>query len=228
MANKWDLTSGINSNSNYSPPRQNLKLRQVAGPTLTIVTRTEAKNYLKAGSDTVDDSLIDDLIKAATSIIERECGGVSICEQSWTQYQKGGVETIELLRQPVIGVPTVSYYENFEDATPVNITYSSYFRVIENELHHVDGYFEQGRDGDGYTITFKAGLFTASTYTSSDKQELQVFKTAICRTIAYLYEYREEYLTMVKVGEWSVTYDNQLPIGIKTLVMPYHTGRGLI
>lgn len=224
----WYISSGNNSNLSYTPPLQNVKLKQTAGPTLTIVSRTEAKNYCKMGSDTTDDSLFDDLIKSATSIIERECGGLAICEQTWKQYQKGGIETIELLRQPVIGVPTVSYYEDFDDTVPVNITYSSYCRIVDNTLYHVDGFFNEGRDGDGYTITFKTGLFTSSTYTSSDLQELQVLKIAICRTIAFLYENREEYLTKINEGEWSVSYDGELPIGIKTLIMPIHTGKGLI
>ena len=228
MSNKWDLTSGYGSSSSYKSPKQNTRLVQVSGPTVSIVTRSEAKNYLKMGSDTTDDNLIDDLIKAAITVIERECGGLAICDQTWKQYCKGGVETIELLRQPVLGVPTVSYYEDFDTVTATNITYSTYFRVVENELHHVDGFFEQGRDGDGYTITFKTGLFTASDYTSSSRQELQVLKTAICRTIAFLYENREEYVTRVSEGNWSVSYDGNLPIGIKALIMPLHTGKGLI
>lgn len=222
---KWDVMHG---NSTYKNKNQNIRLVQVSGPTLSIVTRSEAKNYIKMCSDTTDDTFIDDLIKASTSIIERELGGLAICEQTYKQYQKGCVETIELLRQPIIGIPTVSYYEDFEDTVAINITYSSYFRVVENELHHVDGYFEEGRDGDGYTITFKCGLFTTSTYTSSDRQELQVLKTAICRMVAYLYENREEYVNNISEGNWKVTYDGNLPIGIKTLIMPFHTGKGLI
>jgi uncharacterized phiE125 gp8 family phage protein len=224
----WNLKSGSVDNLSYSTPRQNIKLVRVTAPTLSIVSRTEAKNYLKIGSDTTDDSLVDDLIKASTSIIERECGGIAICEQTWKQYQKGGVETIELMRQPVIGTPTVSDYEDFDTVTATNITVTSYFRTIENELVHVDGFFEEGRDLDGYTITYKAGKYTASSYTSSDDPDLGVLKTAILRTMAWLYEQREEHVTKIGEDNWNVTYDGNLPMGIKRLIMPMHTGKGLI
>jgi uncharacterized phiE125 gp8 family phage protein len=229
LASKWELTSGnYDYESNYKEPIQDIKLVQVSGPTVSILTRSEVKNYLKIGSDTTDDDLVDELIKVGTSVIERELGGISICDQTWKQYQKGGVEQIELLRTPVIGVPTVSYYEDFDTVTATNITYTSHFRVVENRLVHVDGLFEQGRDLDGYVITFKAGLFTASDYTSSDRQELQVFKNAINRTIAYFYENREEYITEVTEGEWQVSYSGELPTGIKRLIMPFNSGMNLI
>lgn len=229
MANKWELTSGnYDYSGKYKTPIQNLKLVQVSGPTVAILTRSEVKNYLKIGSDTADDNLIDDLIKGCTSVIERELGGVAICQQTWKQYQKGGLEVIELKRTPVIGVPSVSYYDDFDTVTATNITYTDYFRVVENNLVHVDGFFEQGRDLDGYVITFQAGLFTASDYTSSSRQELQAFKTAINRLIAIMYENREEYMMEVQEGEWKVSYNKELPLGVKNLIMPFHSGMGLI
>ena len=132
-----------------------------------------------------------------------------------------------MLRQPVIGTPTVTFYEDF-DSTGANITYSSYFRVVDNELFHADGVFEEGRDGDGYTIRFVAGKFTASNYTSSDDPELHTLKTAVLRTIAWLYEQREESVTDISEGNWKVSYSGELPMGIKRLVMPFHVGKGLI
>ena len=225
--NKWELTSGIGS-SKFKPQQQKIKLVQQSGNTFSIVTRSEAKNYLKIGSDTTDDNFVDDLIKSSEAVIEKELGGICICQKTFKQYQQGGIETIELKRTPAIGVPTVSYYENFDTITATNITYSDYFRVVENILIHADGFFESGRDLDGYVITFQAGLFTASNYTSSDRQELVVFKTAILRTIATLYENREEYTTEVQEGKWQVSYEYELPIAIKRLVMPFHSGMGLI
>ena len=223
----WNIKSGFGSLPNKNII-QNVKVTQVSGPTISIVTRSEVKNYLKLGSDTTDDNLLDDLAKTATGIIERELGGIAICEQTWKQYQQGGCETIKLMRGPVIGVPTVSYYEDFDTVTATNITYTSYCRVIDNEITHVDGYFEEGREGDGYTITYKAGMFTASDYTNSSKQELQAFKTAILRTIAYLYENREEHVVAVSEGNWKVTYSGDLPEGVRRIIMPFHSGEGLI
>ena len=95
-------------------------------------------------------------------------------------------------------------------------------------MYHIDGYFEQGRKGDGYTIQYDAGYFTASNYTNSTDPALNVFKTAILRTVAWLYEQREEHVVSMKEGQWSVSYAGELPNGIKRLVMPYHTGKNII
>jgi uncharacterized phiE125 gp8 family phage protein len=224
----WYLKSGYGTskNDNY----QYIKTELVTAPTLTIVTKTEAKNYLKLGTDTTDDTLIEDLIKACQIKIEQELGGVSLVTQTWKQTQKGGCKNIKLSRQPVIGVPTVSYYEEFDTVTATNITYSSYFRVVQpNELHHIDGYFEEGRDGDGYSITYQTGMFTASNYTNSSDQRLYVFKDALLRMVAYLYDNRQDYVTSVNEGAWSVSFAKDgLPFSVKELLMPYHTGNGLI
>jgi len=230
MSNNWNRRSGVSDpyQTITQKPYQDIKLKVTSAPTLTLVSKTETKNYLKMSSDTTDDDIVEDLISASQGIIERELGGLSLVPTGITQYQRGGVETIELMRVPVIGTPTVSYYENFETVTATNITATTHYRVVQNELYNVNGYWEEGRNGDGYTIQYEAGYFTASNYTSSTDLALNVFKTAILRTVAWLYEQREEGITNIKEGEWSVTYDKELPSGIKRLIMPYHTGKGLI
>lgn len=226
----WNLRSG--SKDIYDDERYNIlqvpKMVLKTPPTQTLVSKAEAKNYLKLSSDTTDDTFVEQLIDSATAMIERELGGIALYHQTWTQYQQGGCETIELMRSPVIGVPTVSYYESFDTVTATNITYTSHFRTLEDELYHADGYFDAGREGDGYKIEYDVGMFTASNYTSSSDPRLDTFKTAICRTIAYLYENREEHIDSISEGNWKVTYDKQLPQGIKRLIMPFHSGRGLI
>jgi uncharacterized phiE125 gp8 family phage protein len=222
---KWDsMHYGSSSNAEI----QDIKTIQTAGPTLSILTTNEVKNYLKLSSDTTDNDLVEQLTKAATAIVERECGGLAICQQTWEQKQQGNCKTIKLMRQPIIGTPSVSYYEDFTDTTATNITYSEYFRIVGNELYHLDDYWERGRDGDGYTITYNAGMFTADNYTDSTDQRLQTMKSIICRIVAYLYENREEYAKSISEGTWKVDYSGELPNGIKILIMPFHTGEGLI
>jgi hypothetical protein len=231
----WYLKSEYGNNYNTNEV-QDIKTQMVTAPTLSIVSLAEARNYLKSVSGvTTDDDLITSLIKASTGKIEQELGGVAICHQTWKQTQQGGCNTIKLLRQPVIGVPTVSYYESFSTVTATNITYSDNFRVVSpNKLHHKDGMFVKGRDGDGYEITFECGLFTTASYTtSSNDPKLYAFKTAILRTVAWAYEQREEFVSSYGEGEWNVSYNQQilgkhLPFGIKGLIMPYHSGEGLI
>lgn len=230
----WNLKSGYKSDYNINIIQCPVS-ELVTATTLSLVTVGETKNYLKVESDvTLDDDLIDMFIKGATGKIEQELGGVAICRQTWKQMQKGGCKTIELLRQPIIGVPTVSYYEEFDTVTATNVTYSSYFRVVQpNTLHHIDGHFQQGRNGDGYEITYECGIFDADSYISSNDPRLHAFKTAILRTVAWLNEQREEFVSSYGEGEWNVSYNQQilgkhLPFGIKHLIMPFHSGNGLI
>lgn len=224
----WESKSGISDPySSNSVSNQDIKLKITTAPTLTLISKAEAKNYLKLSSDTTDDDLVEDLISASQGILERELGGLALVTTGFTQYQKGGCDTIELMREPIIGTPTMSYYEDFTTVTATSLTASS-IRAVQNELYHVDGYFDAGRDGDGYVIQYDAGYFTASNYTTSTDPALNVFKTAILRTVAWLYEQREEHITSMNEGEWSVSYSGELPNGIKRLVMPYHCGRGMI
>lgn len=208
---------------------QDIKEELVTAPTQTILSRAEAKNYIKASSDTTDDSLVDQLIVASTDAIENYLGGLKMYQQTWKQYQQGGCDTIQLMKSPIIGVPTVSYYSDFDTVTATNITYTTYFRAVVDELYHSDGYWDAGREGDGYIIQYDVGIFTASNYTSSNDPRLNTFKTAIGRTLAFLYENREEYITQVSEGNWKVTYDvDKLPVGVTSLLMPYDTGRNIL
>lgn len=228
LSNAWDLKSGVSQGSAALNTPQNIKVELVTAPTLSIVTKAEMKNYLKLGSDTTDDTLVEDIISASIGIIEKECGGIAICQQTWKQYQKGGIETIRLQREPLIGVPTVSYYQDFDTVTATNITYTTYVRAVQNELFHADGFFEEGRDGDGYVITYDVGMYTSSTYTASNDPKLKELKAAVMRIGAWLYEQREEGVSDITENNWKVTYDGELSSGIKRILMPLHTARGII
>ena len=225
--NSWDLKSGVSGFVDANNVTQNIKLKVTSAPTLSLVSKAEAKNYMKLSSDTTDDDLVDMLISASHGIIERELGGIALVQTGFTQYQEGGCETIELMREPIIGTPTVSYYNDFDTVTATSLTAST-VRTVENELYHIDGYFEVGRKGDGYTIQYDAGYFTADNYTSSNDNSLADFKTAILRTFGWLYEQREEHVERYGEDNWNVSYSGELPNGIKRLIMPYHTSKGLI
>ena len=232
--NDWDRRSGVydpySQGYDYPEYHQDIKTELVTGPTQTILSVTEAKNELKASTGvTTDDDLIESAIKCATGIIEEELGGISIYTQSWKQYQQGGCDVIELERYPIIGTPTVSYYSKFNTVTATNITATTHFRAVQNDLHHVDGYWDYGRAGDGYTIEYDSGAFTASNFTTSNDPKLHVFKKAIARTVAWLYEQREEGVTKVVEENWEVEYvKGDLPEGIRRLIMPYCRGGNLI
>jgi hypothetical protein len=205
------------------------ELTLVNSPTLSLVTSSEVKNYLKLSSDNTDDTLIEILIKTATTIIEKELGNIAICTQSWEQIQDGE-EEIKLLYQPIVGTPTVTYYSDFADVTGTTLTANSDYRVISpNILIHSDGYFKDGLSKNSYKITFDCGLFNSSNYTNTTNQKVNVLKTAIFRTISWLYENREDNIKSVNEGNLITTFDfEELPQTIKRLIMPFHSGEGLI
>lgn len=231
MTTAWDRRSGVydSSTADYTFEEQDITLEVSSAPTQSIVSKAEAKNFLKIDSDiTADDDLINSMIVGASGILERELGGLALYEQTITQKQQGNCEHIRLMRTPVIGTPTVSYYEDFDTVTATNVTVTTYFRQIGDKLIHADGYFERGRDGDGYTVTYKAGLFTASNYTSSQDVRLGAFKNAMLRIIARMYEQREQGTTTIGEGNWSISYDDETMYDVRKLIMPFHTGRGIL
>lgn len=202
---------------------QNINLTQTSESTATIVSTTEMKNYLKVDYDT-DDDLIDILLLSSQKIIEQQLN-MPVVECDYTQTQQGNCEYIDLLKMPVNGVPTVSYYESFDTVTATNITYSDYFRVVNNRLYHVDSWWNEGRQGDGYTINFKAGMYTTATYTGASVG----LKEVSMRLTAYMYENREEGTSNIKENNWQVNYDwSKDPVGVKYLLMAYHKGYGII
>ena len=74
----WDCKSGITdpySQNNSSNAYQDIKLVLKTGPTQSIVSKAEAKNYLKMSSDTTDDDFVEGLISATTAVIGDAVGG---------------------------------------------------------------------------------------------------------------------------------------------------------
>jgi len=154
---------------------QDITLEQTSPPTLTLVTLAEMKNYLKIGTDTTDNNLITDLIKSAHSIIENQIHKC-IFMQSWKQMQQGGINRIKLLKCPVQGNPTVTIYEEWDSAGEELTTDD--FRIVGNELIHVNGWFDEYREMDGYTIEYDAGMFTSNDYSGDVVQGTATIGTA--------------------------------------------------
>lgn len=209
-----------------SEKQQCIKIELKSAPTLSIVTLGEAKNYLKIDSNiTEDDGLISDILTACTAFIEHQTN-LCICQQEYIQYQEGGCKEIELVKFPLSGIPAVEYFGTFEATQSVNITVSDYFRIVGNTLYHIDGSWVRGRKGDGYKITYSAGLFNSSSYTSSNRPELKQFKTALLRLAAWAYENREEYSSEISELDFSQKYSKSLdnPTGITNFLKPLNNG----
>jgi uncharacterized phiE125 gp8 family phage protein len=191
-------------------------------PTNEPVTLTEAKNYLKVDY-TTDDNLISALIFTARKQIENELGGLAIVKRSFTQKQTGGLKEIELMRQPVNSITSITFYNEF-DSTGELIANTEYRNVNQN-IYHKNGFFITGRDADGYVIIFNAGLVDDTVNSASNCPSS--IKTAILRVLSYLYENRQDFSTNYSEGGWSISYDKKLRSDINLLLMPYTTSKAV-
>lgn len=193
-----------------------------AEPQFEPVSLEEAKNYLKVDYAT-DDDLIEILIHVARKQIENELGGLAIVRRSVTQKQTGGIEKLEVMRQPLNSITSITYYENFDSAG--SVIAASNYRFVDGMIIHKDGYWKAGRDGDGYVIVYNAGI-SADTGQAAENSP-HTLRQAIMRIVAYLYENREEYVTQINEGNMTVTYDKKTRSDVNLLLMPYHTGKGV-
>ena len=197
---------------------QTIYLSQKTAPTLTLVTLDEIKNFAKVNY-TADDGLIADIIKSGHFFIESQIHKC-LTLQTWIQKQQGGCETIKLLKCPVIGSPSVTIYEEF-DSTGETLTINTDFRMVDNILYSVNNFFTQYRPGDGYVIEYDCGIYTSSSYTSSNDSERTVIKNIITRISAFLYENRQMFCQNFNEENWSINYSYiDLPVEIRHLLNP--------
>ena len=187
-------------------------------PTYEPVTVNEAKNYLKV-DETTDDALIAQIIKTARKMIETHAS-LTFHQRTVTQKQTGGVEYIDALRLPANTVSSITFARDF-DSTPETLDASTY-RLAGNRFYHESREFIQGRDADGYVITYTAGMVADAT-PSTLKSDL---KTAILRVAAFLYENRQEYATGWSEQGFSVNYDI-MKSEINRIINPYASAKGI-
>lgn len=204
------------------PPFQSVTVT-APEPTHELFDVATIKNYLKVDVST-DDDLIGLIQKSIRKQIENELGGVLIVKRAVTQKQTGGVETISLLRSPVNSITSVTFYENF-DSTGEVLAATDY-RFHDGQLYHKDGYWKQGRAGDGYVIVFNAGIVDDTGQTAENATP--ALRMAALRLIAYLYENREEFATTISEGNFSISYNSIVSNSeFKNLLMPYMGARAV-
>jgi hypothetical protein len=145
---------------------QNISLQQTSPPQISLVTVDEAKNFLKV-SYTTDDNLISDILKTSHFFVETQIQKC-LCSQSWKQMQQGGIDKLKLLKCPIIGTPTVTIYEEF-DSTGEVLT-SSDVRIVDNVLLHVNKWFDEYREMDGYVIEYDVGMFNTDDFSEDITQ----------------------------------------------------------
>jgi uncharacterized phiE125 gp8 family phage protein len=192
-------------------------------PTYEPVTLSEAKNYLKVDY-TTDDNLISSLIFSARKQIENELGGVAIVKRSFTQKQTGGIKEICLMRQPVNSITSLTYYDSFDSIG--ELIDPSEYRNVNEFIFSKNGFFNFGRNADGYVTVFNAGL-VEDTQIGASTCPISL-KTAILRIVAYLYENREEFATTIGEGGFSISYNSIVGNSeFKSLLAPYMVSKAV-
>lgn len=218
MADRWWMHETLDVTK---PRYQNITVTQTE-ITHEPVSLEEAKNYLKVDT-TTDNDLIQILISVARRQIENELGGLNIVRRTVTQRQTGGLERIALMRQPLVSITSITYFEDF-DSTGEVVAASNY-RTADGEIYHREGFWKAGRESDGYVIVYTAGIAADTGQAAENSPE--TLRQAIMRIVAYLYENREEYVTQINEGNFSVTYNKNIRSDVNLLLMPYHTGKGI-
>lgn len=146
-----------------------------------VVSVSEVKDYLRIDYD-YDDTLIEELIKAATEIAEK-CMNRNILTATWISYRDSFHADPTLRRGKFISVSKIEYLNN--DAyvemptTDYKITIGGVFGVIcnaDNITHDCSC--------DAVKVTFDAGYGSSTTDVPED------IKTAIKSHVAFLYENR--------------------------------------
>lgn len=193
-------------------------LKLITPATTSILGLTATKNYLKV-EHSADDDLINDIIIPSAIAAVEAFSGYKSAPQTWEQYEEGGADKITLDLAPITSVDSLTVYENF-DSTGYLITASTDFRIVDNDLYHADGYWNTMRSGDGYTIRYTVGDW------DSDDYRLAALSAAALRTAAWMYENREEFLTMVQEAH-TLNFDfSHIPAGAKVLLAHFSRNLG--
>lgn len=192
-------------------------------PLYEPITVNEAKNYMKV-DDSTDDALILQLIKTSRKMIETQAA-LAFHRRTVTQKQTGGIETLDAMRVPVHSVSSIQFAEEFDSS--YIILDSSEYRLANNRFFNENYRFQRGRDGDGYVITYVAGMVADTTPSTLNND----MKTAILRVVAFLYENRQEYAQGWSEQGFSISYESEgvalLKGIINKLVNPYASAKGI-
>jgi len=181
-------------------------------PNFEPVTLTEAKNYLRVDISE-DDALINGLITTARKICEN-LSNRYFHQREIVQKQTGGLEVIDFVRSPVTTVSVM--FTETDTAEAFDDFYFTPERLLNNSL----GYrFRVGRVGDGYTITYTAGIVADATPSTLSND----LKVAILRILAYLYENRIEGVKSTSEQAFSITFEQSMDI--QKILNPISTSR---
>lgn len=205
--------------------RRHLKL--ITAPSVEPLTTTEAKDFARIGT-TADDTLVDNLVKAARLQVEHYLGR-SLVNTVWDLFIDAAPQPadrrsftsdvypvyglpaiVELSRSPVSAVASVNVTNDAgtESAVATTVYYTDLNREPARVILKEDQSWPDHRDhGSSMRIRYTAGYGSAA----SDIPE--AIRVAIRQLVATYYEHREQII----VG----TISSKLPTIVEALLAPY-------
>jgi uncharacterized phiE125 gp8 family phage protein len=178
------------------PQRQKSKPKDVAYKITTAatsepITRAEAKNWLKLGSDTTDDTLVDTLITAARVWVENHCA-ISLLPQTvletWDVLPKDGTLTLSVA--PLRSVSAVTYLDTAGVTQTMPVTVYD-VDSVSMPARIVRAYGQTWPDTEE-SINRASAIYTVG-YDNASAVPAPI-KTAMLLTIADMYDNRTDYV----------------------------------
>jgi len=139
-----------------------MKYKIVTPASALAVSVADAKTYCRV-THSNHDSLIQDLIKAATQMFEQR-SSLCICPQTWRLSLSDDevVERVEIYKYPILGFSSITYYDTDNASQSLTNSQDDYISFIEGRpgsLIFADPPSTYERD-DAMQITFLAGYDT--------------------------------------------------------------------
>lgn len=166
-----------------------MKLSLGARSSTKIISTADMKDFLKVDQlITVDDTVIDNLVKAAMIDFE-EGARIALLTQTWNLWHDKISRKIELPRPPLVSIQKFYWYD--DDYTPTEMDPDTYVTRVLTAAE--PGYVllksnctwsEYTSSGDGIKFEFTAGFGSAGTSVPQDILE------AIKAIVAWRYENR--------------------------------------
>lgn len=204
-----------------------IDIKRVAGPTCSVVSLSDTKDYLRI-DETAHDAMLTQLIDDATRILE-DIYGVAFIASSYKQVQNVASRAVRLLRFPLLSVTSVKTIA--DDNADTEVLYASTNYMVSGQLIRARSVWPTHRQWQSFLVYFKAGYNDPgaspndAAIAAARAAVPEYAKRAVMQMVGHMYENPE--------GEGSeVEYESQfkaygdLPMQVQKLMQPFYRKNG--
>jgi uncharacterized phiE125 gp8 family phage protein len=206
-----------------------IDVQRTAGPTCSVVSLDETKDYLRI-DETAHDTMLTQLIEDATTILE-DTYGVAFIASSYRQVQNLAPRMIRLLRFPVLSVTSVKYIA--DDNADTEVTYASTGYMVSGQFLRCRSVWPTHRQWQSFITYFKAGYAdpgaspNAGAITTARAAVPDFVKRAVMQLTGHMYENPEGGGPEVKYETQMKSYGD-LPLMVQRLMQPLYRKNGVL